>query len=96
MTYKKLLEVVMHAVAKLSVLRSEIEDRYLTPGHTPPPRKQLPLFPDLHTEVLRFWNNTYSTHKFTPSTSNYKMGVSDEHFTKIQNDLACYKLIYIE
>ncbi len=78
--YEELLEVVTHAVAKLNIdwpaekqaepQKSKLDERFL---HTKPlpPRRSLPFFPDLHTEVLRSWKKPFSARLFIPASDYY-------------------------
>lgn len=52
-------------------LRSKLDDCFFTSARVQPPRRHLPFIPDLHTEVLRVWKNTYSLHVHTQATSAY-------------------------
>jgi hypothetical protein len=62
---EELMEVLTRAVEKLSIewpadrqesrLKSKLDERFL-PSRAAPPRRCLPFFPDLHTEVSRSWN----------------------------------------
>ncbi|XP_034154746.2 uncharacterized protein LOC113523686 [Pangasianodon hypophthalmus] len=67
--YEELLEVVSQTVAKLSIdwpaetrvepQGSKLGERFLR-SKPPPPRRSLPFFPDLHTEVSRSWRRPFS------------------------------------
>lgn len=74
--------MVTRAVEKLSIewpdektqnnkKTSKVYKPFLISGQGHLTRKHLPFFPDLHTEVLRSWNNPYTTRTHTTSTSNY-------------------------
>ncbi|XP_056607200.1 uncharacterized protein LOC130425144 [Triplophysa dalaica] len=78
--YEDLVQVIARAVAKLNldwpdeqgqVVQSKLDDRYFTESQVQPPCRNLPFFPDLHTELSKTWKNPYSAHAFKPSTSIY-------------------------
>ncbi|KAA0713315.1 hypothetical protein E1301_Tti009265 [Triplophysa tibetana] len=78
--YEDLVQVIARAVAKLSldwpyeqeqVVQSKLDDRFFTASQVQPPCRNLPFFPDLHTELSKTWKNPYSSHAFKPSTSIY-------------------------
>ncbi len=52
---------------------------------SPPPRRGLHFFPDLHTEVSRSWNKPYSVRLFSPEVSQYSnvMGMNECGYGKI-------------
>ncbi|ROL54951.1 hypothetical protein DPX16_1823 [Anabarilius grahami] len=80
-TSEELMEVLSRAVAKLNIdwpaekqeqtVRSKLDERFLPSWSAQPPRRALPFFPDLHTEVSRSWKKPVSTHVYTPQTSIY-------------------------
>ncbi len=79
--FEELLKVVTRAVAKLNIdwpaekecqehPKSKLDECFLR-SKSPPPRRGLPFFPDLHTEVSRSWNKPYSVCLFSPHISHY-------------------------
>ncbi|ROL52327.1 hypothetical protein DPX16_18695 [Anabarilius grahami] len=78
---EELLEVLSRAVARLNIdwpaekqeqaVKSKLDERFLPSRSAQPPRRALPFFPDLHTEVSRSWKRPVSTRVFTPQTSVY-------------------------
>ena len=78
--YEELLEVITHAVAKLNIdwpaekkaepQKSKLDERFLR-SRPPPPRRSLPFFPDLHTEVSRSWAKPFSSRLFVPASNYY-------------------------
>lgn len=68
-SYKDLLEVVNHAVAKLhvwpdqkrEVLHSKLDERFLTSIWAQPPKRNLSFFPDLHFKFSKSWKAPYSS-----------------------------------
>ncbi|ROL49822.1 hypothetical protein DPX16_1193 [Anabarilius grahami] len=62
---EELLEVLSRAVARLNIdwpaekqeqaVKSKLDERFLPSRSAQPPRRALPFFPDLHTEVSRSW-----------------------------------------
>ena len=88
---EELMEVLTRAVAKLNIDRpagevesdsnrkSLLDDRYL-PSKLRPPRRELPFFPDLHTEVSRSWNKPVSFRVHNPQTSNYSKIKDISHY----------------
>ncbi|ROI46675.1 hypothetical protein DPX16_7793 [Anabarilius grahami] len=52
-------------------MRSKLDERFLPSWSAQPPRRALPFFPDLHTEVSRSWKKPVSTRVYTPQTSIY-------------------------
>ncbi|KAG1961314.1 hypothetical protein F2P79_005480 [Pimephales promelas] len=77
---QELMDVLTRAVQKLSIdwpiekkesrVKSKLDERFL-PSHSLPPRRFLPFFPDLHTEVARSWNKPVSARILTHQTSMY-------------------------
>ncbi|CAM4721262.1 unnamed protein product [Leuciscus chuanchicus] len=78
---EELMEVLTRAVAKLNIewptdnvdivqKKSLLDERFL-PSKTRPPRRELPFFPDLHTEVSRSWIKPASFRVHSPQTLNY-------------------------
>ncbi|ROL43678.1 hypothetical protein DPX16_21803 [Anabarilius grahami] len=75
------MEVLSRAVAKLNIdwpaekqeqtVKSKLDERFLPSRSAQPPRRALPFFPDLHTEVSRSWKKPVSTRVYTPQTSIY-------------------------
>ena len=102
--YEELLEVITHAVAKLNIdwpaekkaepQKSKLDERFLR-SRPPPPRRSLPFFPDLHTEVSRSWAKPFSSRLFVPA-SNYYGNVAqlDEYgykvMPRVEQTLASY------
>ncbi|ROI15732.1 hypothetical protein DPX16_20270 [Anabarilius grahami] len=78
---EELMEVLSRAVAKLNIdwpaekqeqtVRSKLDELFLPSWSAQPPRRALPFFPDLHTEVSRSWKKPVSTRVYTPQTSIY-------------------------
>jgi hypothetical protein len=78
--YEELVEVVTRAVAKLNISwpaevpvepqKSKLDERFLR-VKPPPPRRSLPFFPDLHTEVSRSWAKPFSARLFVPASANF-------------------------
>ncbi len=73
--------MVTRAVAKLNIEwpaerecqerpKSKLDERFLC-SRSPPPRRDLPFFPDLHTEVFRSWDKSYLAGLFSSDVSNY-------------------------
>ncbi len=54
-------------------------------SRSPPPRRGLPFFPDLHTEVSRSWRKPYSACLFSPCVSHYSnvLGLNECGYGKI-------------
>ncbi|ROL50364.1 hypothetical protein DPX16_19890 [Anabarilius grahami] len=62
---EELMEVLSRAVARLNIdwpaekqeqaVKSKLDERFLPSWSAQPPRRALPFFPDLHTEVSRSW-----------------------------------------
>ncbi len=46
--------------------KSKLDERFLR-SKSLPPRRSLPFFPDLHTEVSRSWRNPFSSRLFIPA-----------------------------
>ncbi len=93
--FEELLEVVTRAVAKLNIdwptekdkqerPKSKLDERFLHPKSLPP-RRGLPFFPDLHTEVSRSWDKPYSARLFSPNVSHYSnvVGLNERGYGKI-------------
>ncbi len=93
--FEELLEVVTRAVAKLNIEwptesecrerpKSKLDERFLC-SRSPPPRRGLPFFPDLHTEVSRSWRKLYSACLFSPCVSHYSnvLGLNECGYGKI-------------
>lgn len=71
--YEELIEVITCAVARLNiewpakrqeVCQRSLLDEIFLPSRTQPPRRGLPFFPDLHTEVSKSWNKPVSYRVF--------------------------------
>ncbi|XP_073696119.1 kalirin-like [Garra rufa] len=86
--YEELLEVVTRAVEKLNInwpaqqihepQRSKLDERFLR-TKSPPQRRSLPFFPDLHAEVSRSWEKPFSARLFVLSSDYYgNVGGIDE------------------
>lgn len=82
--FEEMLKVVTHAMAKLNLdwpteqkmlVCSKPDAYFLMSCREQPPCHLLPLFPDLHTEVLRLQKNLYSARVHTNATSTYSMVV---------------------
>jgi len=80
-TQEELLEVVTRAVARLNLdwpaseqesckAKSKLDERFL-PSRSQPPKRGLPFFPDVHTEVSKSWIRPASFRVFNPATSEY-------------------------
>ncbi len=93
--FEELLEVMSRAVAKLNIDRpaekdqqehpkSKLDERFLNPKSLPP-RRGLPFFPDLHTEVSRSWDKPFSARLFSPNVSHYSnvVGLNEHSYGKI-------------
>ncbi|KAL0186797.1 hypothetical protein M9458_018467, partial [Cirrhinus mrigala] len=104
--YKDLLEVVIHAVAKLNIdwsaekqaeqQQSKLDQLFLC-TKLPPPRRSLPFFPDLHTEVSRSWNKSFLACLFIPTSDNYGnvAGMAKHEYRampRVEQTLASYLL----
>ncbi len=103
--FEELLEVVTRAVDKLNIEwptesecqehpKSKLDERFLC-SRSPPPRRGLPFFPDLHTEVSRSWSKPYSARLFSPCVSHYSnvLGLNECGYGKIprvEDTLASY------
>ncbi|ROL54789.1 hypothetical protein DPX16_23773 [Anabarilius grahami] len=78
---EELMEVLTRAVAKLNIdwpaekqeqqTKSKLDESFLLSRSALPPRRALPFFPDLQTEVSRSWKRPMSYRVFTPQTSTY-------------------------
>lgn len=66
-----LLEVVTHAVAIHLAIQESLTDECFLLSRSQPPRRGLPFFSYLHTEVSRLWKKPVSYRVFSPITSNY-------------------------
>ncbi|XP_056104257.1 uncharacterized protein si:ch211-79h18.2 [Rhinichthys klamathensis goyatoka] len=86
---EELLEVLSRAVAKLNIewpaddfevdsRKSLLDERFL-PSRSRPPRRELPFFPNLHTEVSRSWNKPASFRVYNPQTNNYSKVQGIDH-----------------
>ncbi len=102
--YEELLEVVTRAVAKLNIdwptekqaepQKSKLDERFLRTKPLPP-RRSLPFFPDLHTEVSRSWKKPFSARLFIPASDYYGnvAGLSDcgyRAMPRVEQTLASY------
>ncbi len=96
--FEELLKVVTRAVAKLNIEwpaerecqerpKSKLDERFLC-SRSPPLRRGLPFFPDLHTEAFRSWDKPYSAGLFSSDVSNYSnvLGLNDFCYGKIPQD----------
>ncbi|XP_053090988.1 uncharacterized protein LOC128318536 [Pangasianodon hypophthalmus] len=102
--YEELFEVVTRAVAQLNIdwpaekqaeLQTSRLDERFQRSKPPPPRRSLPLFPDLHTKVSRSWGRLYSAHIFSPASSYYAnvVGLSEHGYRampRVEQTLASY------
>lgn len=50
--------------------KSKLDERFLH-SKSLPPRRGLPFFPDLHTELSRSWNKPFSARIFSTNASHY-------------------------
>ncbi|XP_032363307.1 uncharacterized protein LOC116675969 [Etheostoma spectabile] len=102
--YDELLDVVTRAVAKLGLdwpqavrelnAGGRLDDRFLR-SHSVPPRRSMPFFPDLHSELCRSWDKPYSARLSTPQLLEFGnvAGIKDCGYgtmPRVEDSLASY------
>ncbi|MGL5881628.1 MAG: hypothetical protein ACRCY0_00025 [Synechococcus elongatus] len=102
--YEELVEVVSRAVARLNIYwpaerqdvrpKNKLDERFL-PSRAQLPRRGLPFFPDLHTEVSRSWKRPASYRVHSAQTTHYAaiMGLKEHGYgamPKVEETLASY------